>query len=263
MTTIHPTALVDAQAVLGRNVRVGAYVIIDAGASVADGCTIDPYSHIHGHSTIGANCHIASHCSIGALPQDLGFMSVTKSGLIIEAGCVVREMTTIHRAKIAGANTHIKANCYIMTGVHIGHDSVVGENCIITSNAALGGHTLLDNNCYISPGAMFHQFSRVGAYALVPAGARIRKDVLPFCMLAERAGSLLHLSLHKVGMARAGIAGDQLQLLKKAIFGYLKNRIPVEQWDLPASNQLTYLKNWLAATSRSGHYGFVKPRKNN
>ncbi len=47
MTAIHPTAIVDPRAELGK-VSVGPYSVIEAGVRVGDGTRIGPHCHLLG-----------------------------------------------------------------------------------------------------------------------------------------------------------------------------------------------------------------------
>lgn len=59
----------------------------------------------------------------------------------IGENCTIRENVTVHAGtKLGGALTKIGNSCLIMSGVHIGHDSILHDNVIISSNSALAGH---------------------------------------------------------------------------------------------------------------------------
>ena len=67
---IHKTALISNKAIIGNNVSIGPYCIIEDDVIIGDNTKIDAHSIIKQYSTIGQNSHIFSHCVIGEIPQD-------------------------------------------------------------------------------------------------------------------------------------------------------------------------------------------------
>jgi len=97
---IHPTAIIEPGAVLGENVKVGAYTIIRENVTIGAGTVIGPHVVIEGQTTIGCDNEIFQFASIGAIPQDLKFHGeVTK--LIIGDRNKIREFNkgVINRAE--------------------------------------------------------------------------------------------------------------------------------------------------------------------
>jgi len=139
--SIHPTAILGKDVKLGEDVSVGAYAIIEDGVSIGSGTVIEPHARLCTGAKIGANCVIASFTVIAGLPQDLHFNKSTVSYVEIGDGTTVRENSTIHRATIADAATKVGKNCLLMASSHIGHDSVLGDNCIQGCFSAIAGFT--------------------------------------------------------------------------------------------------------------------------
>ena len=72
--TIHPTAVVSPAAVLGADVNIGPFCVVEPGAQIGDGCTLAARcSATHGQvaTRIGSDCpltaatHVAHDCVIG------------------------------------------------------------------------------------------------------------------------------------------------------------------------------------------------------
>src|SRR4030042_4719686 len=61
---IHPTALISPGAVLGKNVSVGAYTVIEEGAKVGDHTVIYSGCYLGRHSAIGRDCLIYACVSV-------------------------------------------------------------------------------------------------------------------------------------------------------------------------------------------------------
>jgi UDP-N-acetylglucosamine acyltransferase len=98
-----------------------------------------------------------------------------------------------------------------------------------------------------------HQFCRIGAYAIVQGTTGLSMDVLPFSLIGGHYAK--HYKLNTVGLRRAGITGKRYNVLAAA-FRLLKNRQPLE--GLEETEELQYLKTWLAVKSKRGIHGFVE-----
>ena len=70
---IHPTALVSADAQIGKNVEIGAFAIIGPECVIGDGCVIAPRATLEKLATLAANVKVGSGSIVGGDPQDLKF----------------------------------------------------------------------------------------------------------------------------------------------------------------------------------------------
>ena len=93
---IHPTAQIDPSAVIGANVRIGAYTVIDADVHIGEGTIIGPHVVIEGPTRIGKDNRIAQFASLGGDPQDMKF-SRERTELVIGDRNLIREFVTINR----------------------------------------------------------------------------------------------------------------------------------------------------------------------
>lgn len=71
----------------------------------------------------------------------------------------------------------IGANVVLWSGNHIGHHSVVHDNCFISSHVVVSGFCTVGANCFIGVNATFGNNLEVGADCLIGAGALIARDV--------------------------------------------------------------------------------------
>lgn len=67
----------------------------------------------------------------------------------------------------------------LMKGVHVGHDSVIGDGCELAPHTALAGHVRIGNNVRVGMGAVFKPFVTVGDGARIGAGAVVIRNVPP------------------------------------------------------------------------------------
>ncbi|MGY6277326.1 acyl-ACP--UDP-N-acetylglucosamine O-acyltransferase [Methylomonas sp. MgM2] len=250
---IHASACIAADATLGNNVRVGPFAVIESGAVIGDNCQVGAHAVVHGQVRMGSGNILHPHVVLGGLPQDVGFDSRTESWLEIGDNNNFREGFTAHRATVAGTATKIGSDCYFMNNSHVAHDCSVGDKTIFANNVAIGGHVEVGNNVFMGGAVVVHQFCRIGSYAIVQGTTGINMDVIPYMLIGGRPAK--HYRLNIVGLRRAGIVGENYKVLSQA-FRLLKNKKSLD--DLQLTDQLLYLKNWLARDSKRGIHGFVE-----
>ena len=250
---IHPTAYIAPAAKLGDCVTVGPFAVIEEGAVIGSGSQVGAHAVIHGHVRMGEGNVLHPHAVLGGLPQDVGFKPQTQSWLEIGDRNVFREGFTAHRATVADGATRIGSDCYFMNNSHVAHDCSVGNKTIFANNVAIGGFVEVGNNVFMGGAVVVHQFCRIGSYAIVQGTTGINMDVMPFMLIGGRPAR--HYRLNIVGLRRAGIAGESYKVLSSA-FRLLKNKKSLDELQL--TEELQYLKSWLAADSKRGLHGFVE-----
>lgn len=251
---IHPTAYVSSDVEIGEDVRVGAYALIEGPGRIGKGSVIEAHAIIRPHVYLGARNQVHPTAVLGGLPQDLGFDSKTETHLEIGNDNTFREGVTISRATQKGGSTVIGSSNYFMNHAHFGHDGVMGDGNILASGATLGGHCEVGDRVFFGGGVMVHQFCRIGSFAILQGLAGINKDALPFTMIGGRPGK--HYRLNLVGLRRAGIDGERLRTISQA-FRRLRAHESLD--GLASTEELDYLRNWIAAGSRRGGIlGFIE-----
>jgi len=250
---IHPTACVDSEAQLAKDVQVGPHAIIESGVVIGPGCRIQAHAVIHRQVRMGANNQVHPHAVLGGLPQDLGFDPDTLTWLDIGAGNVFREGVTVNRATREGGSTRLGSFNYLMNNSHVAHDCQLGDRNILASGATLGGHVTVGDRVFLGGGVMVHQFCRIGSLAMLQGLAGINKDALPYTMIGGRPGK--HYRLNLVGLRRAGVRSESLRILSQA-YRRLRQREPLT--GLTDCPELAELQQWLAVPSkRGGLLGFI------
>ncbi len=209
---IHPSAIVDGNAIIEENVQIGPYCVIGANVKIKSNSILKSHIVIDGDTEIGANNIIYPFASIGLDPQDLKFKG-EKSRLIIGDNNRIREHVTIHLGTQDGGNiTRIGSNCLLMVGVHIAHDCQVGDSVILANNATLAGHVSVGDNVVIGGLSAVHQFVRIGNHAMIGGMSGVESDVIPYgLVMGERAGLA---GLNLVGMKRHNIEREEIHALR-------------------------------------------------
>ncbi|HQT52492.1 MAG TPA: acyl-[acyl-carrier-protein]--UDP-N-acetylglucosamine O-acyltransferase, partial [Phenylobacterium sp.] len=138
MSLIHPTAVIASGARVAEGVEIGAYAVIGPQVVLATGNVVGPHAVIEGATVVGPGNRFLQFCAIGAGPQVDGWAGET-GALAIGGGNVFREFVTVH-ASTGVEPTKIGSRNLIMTGAHVAHDCVLGDDIRLANAATLGGH---------------------------------------------------------------------------------------------------------------------------
>jgi len=253
---VHPSAIVSKAARVDPSVSIGPGAVVEGEVEIGAGCRIGPYAVIREFTSLGRHNRIDAHAVIGGLPQHTAYDG-SETRLVIGDDNVFREYVTINRAFHAGAETRIGSRCFFMTCAHVGHDSVVGDNVIRTNNATLGGHVEVGRNVVMGGMSAAHQFTRIGQYCMVAGYTPLRKDALPFSMIGGTP--VRHYRLNAVGLKRAGVTGGRYRTLEKAFRALRAGDRTLA--GLPDTEEIRFLREWLAVRTRYGLYGFARARQ--
>jgi UDP-N-acetylglucosamine acyltransferase len=212
--TIHPTALVDKNARLGKGVEIGPYCIIGPDVELADGVRLMSHVVVEGRTRVGAHTLIHPFASLGLSPQHLKFKG-EGAQLIIGQGNIIREHVTLHLGTEQGRmETRVGDNCFLMVGSHVAHDCILEDNVILTNNVALGGHVTVGEFAVIGGLSGVHQHVRIGKHAMVGGVTGVEKDVIPYALAMGNRAKLTGLNI--VGLRRRGFSREDIRSLRTA-----------------------------------------------
>ena len=209
---IHPTAIIDPRAEIGKGVKIGPYAVIGPNVTIGDGTELMSHVVIDGWTTIGKDCRFFPSASIGSEPQDLKFNG-EKSYVIIGDRSVFREFVTVSRATGEGEETRIGNDCLFQACTHVAHNCIVGNHVIMSNCAGLAGHVTVEDRVVIGGIAGVHQFVKVGRNAMIGGLAKVVQDIPPFVIADGQPARII--GLNSVGLARAGISEETRRELKK------------------------------------------------
>ena len=224
--TVHPTAVVAADAKLGANVRIGPFAVIEEDVVLGDACEIAAHAVIKRHTRMGARNRVAEHAVIGGDPQDFKFRADCLSWTEIGDDNWLREGVTVHRGSREGSVTRLGNGCFLMAYSHIAHDCVVGNNVVMANTAGIAGEVVVHDRAFISAAVTVHQFCRIGRNAMIGLSAKVVQDALPFCITDGNPGRARGLNL--VGLRRNGFGKDEIKALKEA-YRLLYGRVPLNE----------------------------------
>ncbi|MDP2764084.1 MAG: acyl-ACP--UDP-N-acetylglucosamine O-acyltransferase [Brevundimonas sp.] len=214
MSRIHPTAVVDAATVLADGVEIGPWCVVGPGVSLAEDVRLVSHVVVQQDTAIGARTVIHPFSVIGGDPQHGGYKGESVR-LEIGTDNVVREHSTFNRGTPQGAGvTRVGSHGLFMTGAHVGHDAVVGDNVVMANQATLGGHARIGARVFLGGLAAVHQNGRVGQGAIVGGLAAVTRDVIPYGSAWGNHARLHGLNL--IGLKRKGYDKSAIRRLLAA-----------------------------------------------
>jgi UDP-3-O-[3-hydroxymyristoyl] glucosamine N-acyltransferase len=170
---IHSTAIVPANALLGKNVSIGAYAVIGEQAVIGDGAKIGAGCIIGNLAQIGSECLlypsslVYHQCKIGnrvilhagaVIGSDgFGFApnaegtyeKIPQLGIVVlDDDVEIGANTTIDRATMG--ETRIERGVKIDNLVQIAHNVVIGEHTVIAAQTGISGSTKIGKHCMLA-----------------------------------------------------------------------------------------------------------------
>ena len=201
MNKIHNTAIIGKNAIIGSNVEIGPYCVVEDGVRIGNDNILYPSVYMSGDTDIGQGNIFFSFCSIGSSPQDLKYQG-EKSKLVIGDKNIFREHSTANPGT-SGDNmiTVIGNSSLFMIGAHIAHDCIIGDKVIMANQATLGGHVKVDNFAVLGGLSAVHQFCRIGKLAMIGGLSAVENDVIPFGLAIGNRAKITGVNI--VGLKRA------------------------------------------------------------
>ena len=170
---IHPTAVIDPTAKIGRDAHIGAYVVIGPGVAIGDHATLLPhvvlypgvrvgdYFFAHAHSVVRESCVLGDYVLLqnGAVVGTDGFgfaktergtwHKIPQSGPVVIGNQVeIQANSCIDRASVG--QTSIGDGSKVDNLVQVGHGSSVGENTLLCAQVGLAGSTRVGNGVILA-----------------------------------------------------------------------------------------------------------------
>jgi UDP-N-acetylglucosamine acyltransferase len=225
--TIHATAVVEKGARLADDVAVGAFAVVGPEVEIGPGTSIGPHAVVTGRTRIGARNRIFQFASIGDVPQDRKYGG-EPTRTVLGDDNVVREYVSIHAgtAQDRGETTIGNGN-WFLAYTHVAHDCVVGSHTTFSNNAQLAGHVHVGDYATMGGFTGVHQFCRIGAHAMIAAGAIVLQDVPPYVTVAgypaKPAGT------NNEGLRRRGFAAADIATVRRAYKTLYREGLPLAE----------------------------------
>lgn len=189
---VHDTAfleddvVVDPLAVIGPDVEIGSGTVIGAGAVIGAGVRIGRDCHIGANASvlcafIGNDVIIHPGCRIGQdgfgyLMGAKGHQKVPQAGrVIIQNGVEIGAGCTIDRGALN--DTVIGEGSKIDNLVQIGHNVVIGRNCVVVSQSGIAGSSTLGDGVVLAARIGVSDHATIGDGAQIAARSSVVGEV--------------------------------------------------------------------------------------
>ena len=162
-TVVQPGAFVGNNVVIGNNCRIHSNV------SIYDDCVIGDNVTIHSGTTLGADAFYYKK-------RPEGFDKLLSGGrVVIEDNVDLGALCTIDRG-VTG-DTTIKRGTKIDNHVHIGHDTIVGEECLIASQVGIAGCVVIEDRVTLWGQVGITSGVTIGEKAVILAQSGVTKSL--------------------------------------------------------------------------------------
>ena len=259
VSSIHPTAIVDAQARIDPSATIGPYSVIGPHVTIGAGTTVGPHCVIDGHTTIGRDNRIFQFASLGAQPQDKKYAG-EPTELRIGDRNTIREFCTFNTGTVQDRGvTSIGDDNWIMAYVHIAHDCRVGHQTTMANNATLAGHVEVGDWATVGGLTGVLQRMRIGAHTMVGFSSHVAKDIPPYMVvdgnpLAVRGVNLVGLRRRDFSDQRISAIREMHKLLYRQGLTLEQARAAIQQLpaEYPEAAQDVALMDAFLASSAAG-----------
>ena len=204
---VHPTAVIDSTAVLGKEAHIGPYAVVDREVRIGDHATI--LAHVvlypgvrvgdhffaHAHSIVREGCVLGDHVTLenGAILGSDGFgfakdshghwLKIPQSGPVRVGSHVdIQANACVDRATVGF--TEIADGAKIDNLVQIGHGSKVGPGTLVCAQAGLAGSSVIGANAILAGQAGVAGHCTLGDGVILTAQAGVSHDVAAGKMLS-------------------------------------------------------------------------------
>ncbi len=198
---IHPSAIIDETAKLGKNCKIGAGTYVGKNVTLGDnvvlypnvtvlddtiigkGTIMWPGTVVRERSEIGNFCIFHNNVSIGAdgfgyRPSDdgRGLVKIPQIGNVIIGNAVeIGANSCVDRGKFS--STIVGDGCKIDNLVQIAHNCVMGRYCIMAGHSGLAGSVTLGDGVIIGGSASIKDHTTIGDGAIVGAGSGVMGNI--------------------------------------------------------------------------------------
>ena len=223
---LHSTAIVAAGATLAQGVEIGPFSVVGPEVRIGEGTVVGAHVVLAGRTTLGRNNRVFPFSSIGDIPQDRKYTG-DPTRTVIGDDNVIREFVSINAgtAQDRGVTTIGNGNL-LLAYSHIAHDCVVGDGTTFSNNAQLAGHVVVGDHAVLGGFVGVHQFCRIGAHAMVAAGSIVLQDVPPYVTAAGYPAKP-H-GTNSEGLRRRGFPADDISAIKRAYKTLYRSKLTLE-----------------------------------
>ena len=179
---IHPSAVIDPEAVLGEGVRVGPHCVVERGARIGAGTVLKARVHVAEDCTIGARCVLHPGVVIGAdglgfAPSPQGFVKIEQLGAVrIGDDVEIGANTCIDRGALD--DTVIEDGVKLDNLIQVAHNVRIGAHTAIAAMAGIAGSTRIGAHCTIGGAAGIVGHIEVADHVHIDAATVVSRSIV-------------------------------------------------------------------------------------
>jgi UDP-3-O-[3-hydroxymyristoyl] glucosamine N-acyltransferase len=179
---IHPSAVIDPEAVIGEGVRIGPHCVVERGARIGDGTVLKSRVTISEDCVLGARCIVHPGVVIGA--DGFGFAPVAGGGYekIEQLGAVrigddveIGANTCIDRGALA--DTVIEDGVKLDNQIQVGHNCRIGRHTVVSGCTGIAGSATIGAHCMIGGAAMILGHLTIADRVHISAGSFVARSI--------------------------------------------------------------------------------------
>lgn len=205
-TEIHPTAVIDPTAEIGRSVRIGAHTVIEASVKVGDGTVIYPQCYLGVGTQIGEDTvlfprvvayegtrigsRVRLHAGVILGSDGFGFAPIKQDGRVVGHDKIFHlGHVEISDDVEIGAGATLDRSTFSVTRVgkgarldhlvHLGHNTEVQEGGVVCGGTGIAGSSSVGKFAYVLGMVGLANNVHVGDGATVAAMSCVSKDIEP------------------------------------------------------------------------------------
>ena len=169
--------------------------------------------------------------------------------LVIGNDNTIREKAIVNRATYPDGVTSIGDGNFLLEGVHVAHDTKIGNKCILGNGAKTAGECVIDDKAILGSGVILKHGCHIGSWTLLRDGCRANKDVPPFIVAAHNPNAVL---LSKVGEIQENIIDDIAKAYRQIYQSgtSLENALIQIKETIPMSPEIQYIIDFIEKSDK-------------
>ncbi len=160
------TAQVDPEAVIGPGVRLGAYVVIEAGAVLGAGVELGHHVVVHRDTVLGEGAWVGDGAVLGRVPRPAPTSAVAVPAdlppLQVGPGCTIGTGAVVYRGTSIGAHAFVGDHAFVRDRCAIGAYVVLGSHATLENEVRVGAYSKLQTGVYLCAWVTVEEYCFLG-----------------------------------------------------------------------------------------------------
>ena len=179
---IHPSAVIDPEAVVAPDARIGPHCVVERGARIGAGTVLKARVYVAEDCVIGARCILHAGVVIGAdgfgfAPSQGGYEKIEQLGAVrIGDDVEIGANTCIDRGALA--DTVIEDGVKLDNLIQVGHNCRIGRNTVVSGCTGIAGSATIGAHCMIGGAAMILGHLTIADKVSISAGSFVARSIL-------------------------------------------------------------------------------------